>query len=1463
MDLSQLQQTLNDQYTNYGYIKVDELDDSSYTSVFDKLGIPYTIYITNSSGDDWIQESVNSLTGLRFGGTIAGEINILGLIPGTNLVIEFLPVNGSDELFTLKISFTLPQSWTFGQSFQMLNTNVYNEFHLVDPASNASILYVEASQQLVEANTPPLYFTGYFDPNSSVFTVLSWFISGNAQMAVSGSIAYDANTQAVDMNLALATCTLPSLFGQNSPPLLFTLSLWCGLNEDRFLYQSGVLFETDIILAGETIGFKALYSNAYIPSITLYVTGLSLSFDAVINSVESVFGNTEKIINSIPQAIQQTSLNISQLSFQISLQTLAVQNIVLTVTVLDDTIWEIWPGYISLSNIVFSFQIFSPLSSSINYNFTFYGLTQFGGIENGLPLLVSGELPGLIITAKLSGPPYNLLPLINFVFGTTKGLPDQLYIAALSFSAAIPKNEYYFEIDVLGYWAIAFGTDNHLIFDKMKITLKYEDGKPDGRIFMQFKIRDNIFNVTLDLSEENQLMYGTWSNEDNPIDYMDIAIALGMYGLPNLPAGIDLNLTEASFELETAGPSMSFSLRSATYGSAAFIAGKDEDDNWGFVFGMIAGLDLEVNLTDIDVVGNFVPEGMDVISVDNLRFVGATSAIPLYTPTPELINVLGTQVNSGLVLSIDLNIGTLFSETFSVRFGGLDDGTASDTPPEIEYENGDGENSGNENPPAENNSLQLDTTTTPVVPAALPGPTSAWINVQRSFGPVHIARIGFRITEDNSLGILLDAGVSLAGLSIGLSGLEADIPISSPFWPSFSLAGLEVGYTAPGITIAGALIKAYGVTPTMYTGELILQAGNFGASAFGSYTTVDNDPSLFAFLALNIPIGGPPFCVITGLSMGFGYNRRLILPTIDTVQTYPLVQAAMGITDPQQTIDALNQYIVPAENQYWLAAGIRFTSFEMLNAYAMLTASFGTQVELALMGEALLTLPIAAPGEEELILAQADMVLLASIIPSLGQISISAQLTSRSYILDRNAQITGGFAFYFWFGKSAHKGDFVVSLGGYNPYFTKPDYYPRVPLLGLNWQISNLISIKGGLYCALTPSVIMAGGNLSATYASGDVKAGFNANADFLIRFKPFSFESTIAVSVGASYKLNLLFTTKTISVSVGASLKLWGPPFAGTATVDLGVMSFTIAFGAAKRPTTTSIGWTEFRNSFLPKEPTTQTPQLEVNNGNTTTQSLIQFNADRGLISSATADQLGEYGLTLPPGSTSWRLNPGKSRITITTSVPSKTTTITPAPDNAESLQGLNTNFGIGPMSLAPSAVQVNLAVTVYYNGVPDTMNRWSVKPLTENIPSGLWLNTSNSMNSNALVKNVLQGIQLTPKPARPDVLAPLPLAQLLFYNIPDPRYFFWSPTVQPASDVFNQASYMIANSLNSPSVMATQNDVLSVLAAQGLDLYTQEEIDMQEYASDIDSILYNSPQICYLGETSTGPSSVSIMLP
>jgi hypothetical protein len=256
---------------------------------------------------------------------------------------------------------------------------------------------------------------------------------------------------------------------------------------------------------------------------------------------------------------------------------------------------------------------------------------------------------------------------------------------------------------------------------------------------------------------------------------------------------------------------------------------------------MVVGLNQQFNLTDIPVVGNLVPAGDDVIALQDVRIVAATSALPSYVATDQLTAILGSVVNSGLVLTIDLQVGTSIQQAFSVRFGGSDDGTASDLPPTVTQTAAPRELGGPQTAQATGGTSST---------SAQPGQQASWVNVQRAFGPLQINRIGFAITPTNELGLLLDAAVTLEGLGVALTGLEAEMPIASPFVPSFDLAGLQVQYGAASFSVAGGLEKVPASSPVEFTGELQMTIGSFGATAFGSYTTVNGQPSLFFFLSV-------------------------------------------------------------------------------------------------------------------------------------------------------------------------------------------------------------------------------------------------------------------------------------------------------------------------------------------------------------------------------------------------------------------------------------------------------------------------------------------------------------------------------------------------------------------------------------------------------------------------------------
>ena len=190
---------------------------------------------------------------------------------------------------------------------------------------------------------------------------------------------------------------------------------------------------------------------------------------------------------------------------------------------------------------------------------------------------------------------------------------------------------------------------------------------------------------------------------------------------------------------------------------------------------------------------------------------------------------------------------------------------------------------------------------------------------------------------------------------------------------------------------------------------------------------------------------------------------------------------------------AMQQYIPPQVGEYFLAAGIQFTSFDLLNSFVLLIVQFGDHFEVDLVGISTLLSP---PNVTKTPMAEAQLLLRATVIPDEGYVLVQAQLTHDSYIFSRDCHLTGGFAFASWF-KGEHNGDFVVSLGGYHPDFKVPSHYPRVPRVGFNWTISPKLQVKGGGYYALVPHAVMAGGFLDAVYKTDRVRAWFKLKADF------------------------------------------------------------------------------------------------------------------------------------------------------------------------------------------------------------------------------------------------------------------------------------------------------------------------------------------------------------------------------
>ncbi len=417
--------------------------------------------------------------------------------------------------------------------------------------------------------------------------------------------------------------------------------------------------------------------------------------------------------------------------------------------------------------------------------------------------------------------------------------------------------------------------------------------------------------------------------------------------------------------------------------------------------------------------------------------------------------------------------------------------------------------------------------------------------------------------------------------------------------------------------------------------------------------------------------------------------------------------------DLLKILDSLGPYIQPASGEMFFAIGIKFTSFKIVNAFILLIVKLGKRTEFHILGLASL---VAPPGAEDLGIepvAEAKLALKAVFIPDEGILGVEAHLQEGSYILSKKCHLSGGFAFYSWFS-GEHEGDFVLTLGGYHPKFKVPSHYPQVPRLKLEWQLNENLSIKGEGYFALTASALMAGICLEASFEQGDIKASFKIEAHFLIAWKPFSYEATIALEIRASVKICF----GTISLDIRASLQIWGPPFSGRAFLKVGPVSVELRFGSSFSPRPKALTWQEFKASLLPAN--TEICNMAV--------------AD-GLIGKAKRDNVEE-----------WIINPKEFAISTDSAIPSTASNMA----DPTQYKDWEQKISIRPMDLKSS---LNSTQNIEIKRQDKLVNHeFSWQPIFKKVPTALWGEGFIPSDPNAprFMENALCGFNIIPKPPK-----------------------------------------------------------------------------------------------------------------
>ena len=489
----------------------------------------------------------------------------------------------------------------------------------------------------------------------------------------------------------------------------------------------------------------------------------------------------------------------------------------------------------------------------------------------------------------------------------------------------------------------------------------------------------------------------------------------------------------------------------------------------------------------------------------------------------------------------------------------------------------------------------LPTTKKPSDTPAAAADSTKWFPVQRACGPVYFNRVGARY-DAGALWLLLDASLAFDGLSLTLDGLGVGSELSA-FDPKFHLDGIGISYRQDPVEIAGAFLAVpsaqLGNATFEYDGAAVVRAEDFTLAAIGSYAEVAGHPSMFVFADFAHALGGPPAAYVTGLMGGFGYNRALRIPAQDEVSQFPFVHGldagAPGDGTPIGVLKVLEgdgtsqatPWLTDSLGDNWLAVGVRFTSFGLAETYALLIAEFGNELQFALVGLTTLRLP---QDTSEKAFAYVELEVEAVLKPRDGFFGLTAVLSPNSFVFAPECRITGGFAFYVWYDGD-HAGDFVVTLGGYHPAFAPPAWYPQEPRLALTWPVSDLVTIDGSAYFALTPTCVMGGGGLHVLFHDGNLQAWLTASADFLISWAPFHYTGGVGVSVGVSYRVDWAFVQKTFSIELAAQLSLEGPPTHGRAYISWWVISFSIEFGDQSSSTDSVKGWDDFAKLLPAKD--------------------------------------------------------------------------------------------------------------------------------------------------------------------------------------------------------------------------------------------------------------------------------------
>jgi hypothetical protein len=631
-----------------------------------------------------------------------------------------------------------------------------------------------------------------------------------------------------------------------------------------------------------------------------------------------------------------------------------------------------------------------------------------------------------------------------------------------------------------------------------------------------------------------------------------------------------------------------------------------------------------------------------------------------------------------------------------------------------------------------------------------------WLVLDKKIGPVNLQRLGLAYHEGKVVA-LLDASIATKGMSMQMLGLGVGFNLDwSNLDPDFYLYGLGLSYKTDAIEISGAFLRGNQQGITTYNGAARLKMKAFTISAIGSYAkTDDGESSLFIYGLFEGNIGGPPEFFVTGIAAGFGYNRKINAPELTDIANYPLVALAMQPED-KDLLAVLGSLETPMSNgklpieispgNYWLALGVKFTTYKILESFVLITVNFGIKTEFNVLGLSRMNWPEKSLRDKVHLKEPIVFVELA-IRVSFGMdsdvIKVEGLITPNSYVLSKDCKLTGGFALYTWIS-GAHAGDFVLTIGGYHPRFQKPDHYPTVPRVGIHWKMGEYLMLKGELYFALTSSAIMMGGRWELIFNTPIVKAAFALWIDLLLQWAPFYYDLSIGIMIDIEAHIPLKACTIHLSLHFRAALQIWGPPFSGIAEIDLGIYSFEIRFGSKEQPERQPLQWHEFADGFLPKAK--EAPASKARNLKSDTVNPIPLDCINATVSNGVIQIIEEKGKEKY-----YIANPMQMAIVIDSAIPVKQLLF-----NEHEIQKTSaSDFGIKPCGLRGDDIKFKMEVSLTLNNKNNQVkDNIETAIVTKGFPEALWGTTSGASTDAKLLTGIPSGISITTVAPKPHTL-------------------------------------------------------------------------------------------------------------